>query len=107
MQGIVDILKNRRYNFIYRINRSFKEQFKKNCSFVLISCEYWKRYVNFSLGREKGVIFMNEMIHKMEQHVSVRKYKEESIPKDVVERMVQAAQHAASRILYRLTLLYM
>ena len=34
---------------------------------------------------------MNEMIHKMEQHVSVRKYKEESIPKDVVERMVQAA----------------
>ncbi len=39
---------------------------------------------------------MNEMIHKMEQHVSVRKYKEESIPKDVVERMVQAAQHAAS-----------
>ena len=63
---------------------------------MLISCEYWKRYVNFSLGREKGVIFMNEMIHKMEQHVSVRKYKEESIPKDVVERMVQAAQHAAS-----------
>ncbi|MEC2554988.1 nitroreductase family protein, partial [Bacillus tropicus] len=39
---------------------------------------------------------MNEMIHKMEQHVSVRKYKEEPIPKDVVERMVQAAQHAAS-----------
>ena len=34
---------------------------------------------------------MNEMIHKMEQHVSVRKYKEEPIPKDVVERMVQAA----------------
>ena len=32
---------------------------------------------------------MNEIIHKMEQHVSVRKYKEESIPKDVVERMVQ------------------
>ena len=32
---------------------------------------------------------MNEMIHKMEQHVSVRKYKEEPIPKDVVERMVQ------------------
>ncbi len=32
----------------------------------------------------------------MEQHVSVRKYKEESIPKDVVERMVQAAQHAVS-----------
>ena len=31
---------------------------------------------------------MNEMIHKMEQHVSVRKYKEEPIPKDVVERMV-------------------
>ena len=49
---------------------------------------------------------MNEMIHKMEQHVSVRKYKEESIPKDVVERMVQAAQHAP-RILYKLTLLYM
>ena len=94
--GIVDILKNRRYNFIYRINRSFKRAIQKNCSFVLISCEYWKRYVNFSLGREKGVIFMNEMIHKMEQHVSVRKYKEESIPKDVVERMVQAAQHAAS-----------
>ena len=31
---------------------------------------------------------MNEIIHKMEQHVSVRKYKEESIPKDVVEKMV-------------------
>lgn len=39
---------------------------------------------------------MNEIIHKMEQHVSVRKYKEESIPKDVVEKMVHAAQHAAS-----------
>ena len=35
---------------------------------------------------------MNEMIHKMEQHVSVRKYKEEPIPKDVVERMVQGAR---------------
>ena len=45
---------------------------------------------------EKKVIFMNEIIHKMEQHVSVRKYKEESIPKDVVEKMVHAAQHAAS-----------
>ena len=33
---------------------------------------------------------MNEIIHKMEQHVSVRKYKEESIPKDVVEKMVHA-----------------
>ncbi len=50
---------------------------------------------------------MNEMIHKMEQHVSVRKYKEESIPKDVVERMVQVAQMSLPRILYRLTLLYM
>ncbi|MEY8346772.1 oxygen-insensitive NADPH nitroreductase [Bacillus cereus] len=39
---------------------------------------------------------MNEMIHKMEQHASVRKYKNESIPKNTVERMVQAAQHAAS-----------
>ena len=38
---------------------------------------------------------MNEIIHKMEQHVSVRKYKEESIPKDVVEKMVHA-QHATS-----------
>ena len=47
---------------------------------------------------------MNEMIHKMEQHVSVRKYKEEPIPKDVVERMVQRCR---PRILYRLILLYM
>ncbi|WP_410982022.1 oxygen-insensitive NADPH nitroreductase [Bacillus cereus] len=39
---------------------------------------------------------MNEMIHKMEQHASVRKYKNESIPKNIVERMVHAAQHAAS-----------
>ena len=39
---------------------------------------------------------MNEMIHKMEQHTSVRKYKEEPIPRNIVERMVQAAQHAAS-----------
>ncbi|AHA10119.1 NAD(P)H-flavin oxidoreductase [Bacillus toyonensis BCT-7112] len=50
----------------------------------------------FHYEEKKGVFFMNEIIHKMEQHVSVRKYKEESIPKDVVERMVQAAQHAAS-----------
>lgn len=50
----------------------------------------------FHYEEKKGVIFMNEMIHKMEQHVSVRKYKEESIPKDVVEKMVHAAQHAAS-----------
>ncbi|KFM99948.1 oxygen-insensitive NADPH nitroreductase [Bacillus clarus] len=39
---------------------------------------------------------MNEIIHKMEQHVSVRKYKQEPISKDIIERMVQAAQHAAS-----------
>lgn len=39
---------------------------------------------------------MNEMIHTMEQHVSVRKYKNEPIPKNIAERMVQAAQHAAS-----------
>ncbi|EEM17858.1 MULTISPECIES: oxygen-insensitive NADPH nitroreductase [Bacillus] len=39
---------------------------------------------------------MNEMIHKMEQHTSVRKYKQEPIPKNIVERMVQAAQYAAS-----------
>ncbi|EEL51320.1 CR(VI) reductase [Bacillus cereus Rock3-44] len=44
----------------------------------------------------KGGVSMNEMIHKMEQHASVRKYKNESIPKNIVERMVQAAQHAAS-----------
>ena len=50
----------------------------------------------FHYEEKKGVIFMNEIIHKMEQHVSVRKYKEESIPKDVVEKMVHAAQHAAS-----------
>ena len=50
---------------------------------------------------------MNEIIHKMEQHVSVRKYKEESIPKDVVEKMVHAAQHALHHILYRRILLYM
>ena len=50
---------------------------------------------------------MNEMIHKMEQHVSVRKYKEEPIPKDVVERMVQEAAQQLPRILYRLILLYM
>lgn len=50
----------------------------------------------FHYEEKKGVFFMNEIIHKMEQHVSVRKYKEESIPKDVVERMVQAAQYAAS-----------
>ena len=36
---------------------------------------------------------MNEIIHKMEQHVSVRKYKEESIPKDVVEKMVPRNMH--------------
>ena len=50
----------------------------------------------FHYEEKKRVIFMNEIIHKMEQHVSVRKYKEESIPKDVVEKMVHAAQHAAS-----------
>ncbi len=50
----------------------------------------------FHYEEKKGVIFMNEIIHKIEQHVSVRKYKEESIPKDVVEKMVHAAQHAAS-----------
>ena len=50
---------------------------------------------------------MNEMIHKMEQHVSVRKYKEEPIPKDVVERMVLLRGMLRPRILYRLILLYM
>jgi nitroreductase len=39
---------------------------------------------------------MNEIIHKMEQHVSVRKYKREPIPKNIIERMIGAAQHAAS-----------
>ncbi|SFI11146.1 hypothetical protein SAMN04488574_101632 [Bacillus sp. 71mf] len=39
---------------------------------------------------------MNEMIHTMEQHVSVRKYKKEPIPKNIIERMIGAAQHAAS-----------
>ena len=48
---------------------------------------------------------MNEIIHKMEQHVSVRKYKEESIPKDVVERMVPAKM--PPHISYRHILLYM
>ena len=50
---------------------------------------------------------MNEIIHKMEQHVSVRKYKEESIPKDVVEKMVHARNMRLHHILYRLILLYM
>ncbi len=50
--------------------------------------------INFSLGR--GAILMNEMIQKMKSHTSVRKYKNESIPKNIIERMVQAAQHAAS-----------
>ena len=36
----------------------------------------------FHYEEKKGVVFMNEMIHKMEQHVSVRKYKEEPIPKE-------------------------
>lgn len=49
-----------------------------------------------SIQMIKGGVSMNEMIHKMEQHASVRKYKNESIPKNIVERMVQAAQHAAS-----------
>lgn len=49
-----------------------------------------------SIQMIKGGENMNEMIHKMEQHASVRKYKNESIPKNTVERMVQAAQHAAS-----------
>lgn len=48
----------------------------------------------FYYEEKKGVVFMNEMIHKMEQHVSVRKYKEEPISKEIVERMVQAAQHS-------------
>ncbi|MDM5187932.1 oxygen-insensitive NADPH nitroreductase [Bacillus sp. DX4.1] len=39
---------------------------------------------------------MNEIIRTMEQHVSVRKYKNEPIPKNIAERMVQAAQYAAS-----------
>lgn len=39
---------------------------------------------------------MNEVIHKMESHASVRKYKKEEIPRSIVERMVTAAQHAAS-----------
>ncbi|MGF9966604.1 oxygen-insensitive NADPH nitroreductase [Bacillus rhizoplanae] len=39
---------------------------------------------------------MNEIIHKMEQHGSVRKYKKEPIPKNIIERMIGAAQHAAS-----------
>ena len=34
---------------------------------------------------------MNEIIHKMEQHVSVRKYKREPIPKNIIERMIGAA----------------
>ncbi len=44
--------------------------------------------VNFSLGR--GAILMNEMIQKMKSHTSVRKYKKESVPKNIIERMVQA-----------------
>ncbi|PHA01950.1 oxygen-insensitive NADPH nitroreductase [Bacillus pseudomycoides] len=39
---------------------------------------------------------MNEIIHKMEQHVSVRKYKKEPISKNIIERLIGAAQHAAS-----------
>ena len=49
---------------------------------------------------------MNEIIHKMEQHVSVRKYKEESIPKDVVEKMVHAAQHASSHFVQAYSVIY-
>ena len=62
----------------------------------------------FHYEEKKGVIFMNEIIHKMEQHVSVRKYKEESIPKDVVEKMVHALRNMRlHHILYRRILLYM
>lgn len=50
----------------------------------------------FQYEEEKGVILMNEIIHKMEQHASVRKYKNEPIPRNIAERMVQVAQHAAS-----------
>lgn len=39
---------------------------------------------------------MSEIINKIEQHTSVRKYKQEPISKTTVERMVKAAQHAAS-----------
>ncbi|WP_369900284.1 oxygen-insensitive NADPH nitroreductase [Bacillus manliponensis] len=39
---------------------------------------------------------MNEVIQKMESHASVRKYKQEEISKMTVERMVTAAQYAAS-----------
>ena len=61
----------------------------------------------FHYEEKKGVIFMNEIIHKMEQHVSVRKYKEESIPKDVVEKMVHPRNMRLHHILYRRILLYM
>ncbi|GGE81421.1 oxygen-insensitive NADPH nitroreductase [Priestia taiwanensis] len=39
---------------------------------------------------------MNETINLMMNHASVRKYKEEMIPKETVEKIVYAAQHAAS-----------
>lgn len=39
---------------------------------------------------------MNEVIQKMESHASVRKYKKDEISKETVERMIIAAQHAAS-----------
>ena len=49
---------------------------------------------------------MNEIIHKMEQHVSVRKYKEESIPKDVVEKMVRRATCASSHFVQAYSVIY-
>jgi len=42
-------------SFIVLINDLKKSNSKRIALFVLISCEYWKRYVNFSLWREKGV----------------------------------------------------
>jgi FMN reductase (NADPH) len=45
---------------------------------------------------EHEVIKMNETMKLMMSHASVRNYKDEAIPKETVEEIVYAAQHAAS-----------